>query len=1120
MSQRGTPWPAQVRDKALKLSDEIGVSAAAKKLQIPLVTLQAWRKHRKQMSTHQQLKNLRTYPDEFVHDAVAHANLVGIRRASEEMNVPYQTLVRWRRLPAPRISKVKSYPDSIRARALELANTESRKRIAEILNVPVGTITGWIYKSNPARKKRVLPVKVYSEDFKKSAVQLASDYGVIHAANVLNIPEGTLRFWHTKRTGHKPSPRAPARAYDRDFIDEVLQRVTQVGFRTASDELNAPIRQVRRWAKALGVKSPRKPGVSASWDISLEWMNREHPELAQWRDLATDWLKLQRTGVHLKIAAIRAFVLKYLIPNKAPADPSWFVSISSNLATLETFLPVTRHGGVMANYLHAFIQWVLNSRFSYRRPDGSLSIHDEFHNPFPKRSFAGMPSPQNSVFNPLPYAFLAECQSIIASGPNFRDWTWAHTALGVKPGKQGKVAPDWFEVSEEQIDKSDPDCVWRRRARSRAAGGVILEIWSPVRWVAQLVKLILPVRTFQVRMLDSGEADTWRYEIHASGNGRWIRNSNNLRLGTPRNPLSQGVFRQLANSLESTNSGEALSYINAVLYINTNKTADALKSGPEKGYTLPWVADARLHANPFYWLMKLRDWQEKYNPLDRRVSWTELDGRHMHPKSAEQLARYPNTCFLFRAPELGADESRLPLPDGVLDHTWYAVLQTLEQRLNQRGQTNRDGSKIELVVPGRSKTVHFPPHSIRVSLITALVVDGEVPIEIMQKLVGHARMLMTLYYTKPGDIKTLDSLSGAFEQLIKNAEQGVTKFLLNADHEKLVQDAISNSGPSLLSAIPRSPVSRNAVGWSYMHHGVCLAGGNVSPLEGPSGIGGCYNGGPDIGSAGKPKFSPVPGGSRNCVRCRWFVTEPLYIFALVAHCNVLLYHFGEARSACVEADSHLQGLRIRQMQSEEAGSGITSTNELESAERVWETAMQRFQERAEDVAACIKLVFRCQEALEKRTGKEANDRSLLAVGSLSDIRVALDGIDSELLQLQEVCETLEVFPELETGKAVFRRSQLLDLAIQRESVLPPFLALSEKHQLAAGNEFMRRAANLAEGPTVAARKQRIVRLIEANSSLRDVLGIDVSSLLKDSGAVAKPVTFKFNTRPSVSYEKQ
>jgi len=61
-----------------------------------------------------------------------------------------------------------------------------------------------------------------------------------------------------------------------------------------------------------------------------------------------------------------------------------------------------------------------------------------------------------------------------------------------------------------------------------------------VRWVALLVQLILPLRTFQMRMLDSGEADTWRYD----GGGQ--RNRGPLAGGTERKPHSQDVFRRMA----------------------------------------------------------------------------------------------------------------------------------------------------------------------------------------------------------------------------------------------------------------------------------------------------------------------------------------------------------------------------------------------------------------------------------------------------------------------------------------------------------------------------------------------------------------------------------------------
>ena len=246
-------------------------------------------------------------------------------------------------------------------------------------------------------------------------------------------------------------------------------------------------------------------------------------------------------------------------------------------------------------------------------------------------------------------------------------------------------------------------------------------MWSPVRWVALLVKLILPLRTFQVRMLDSGEADMWRYE-----NGDWVLNSNRLALVSKRNNLQQGVFHrstQLAD-IEASST---------VLYINTNKTLDTLKAGAKKGYVLPWSLGGPIHQNVFYWLEKLRNWQEKYNPVSRRTRWSELDSRHMKAKSDVQLASYPDTCFLFRLAEAREDERHLPISIDLLDNPWFHLLEALESRLANRGETHRNGMPIRLVPSleeraKRSKqstyiVTLFPLHSLRVSLITALALE-------------------------------------------------------------------------------------------------------------------------------------------------------------------------------------------------------------------------------------------------------------------------------------------------------------------------------------------------------------------------------------------------------------
>jgi hypothetical protein len=322
---------------------------------------------------------------------------------------------------------------------------------------------------------------------------------------------------------------------------------------------------------------------------------------------------------------------------------------------------------------------VLLREFSETDDHGQAVVSLAFRNPVPRLSIRGLPRRDESVYSPLPYGYIDELRQMLAAGPHFRDWQWAQSALGGDISQRGNSAPDWFEVSEDQIDRSDPDCVWRERPMKDRTR---LEMWSPVRSVALLVKLILPLRTFQVRTLDSGEADTWRY---AAGN--WTLNPSRLAQGSERRPLQQGVFRRS----DPLAAGEAVS---TVLYINTNKTADIAKSGHEKGYVLPWSFGGPVHQDVFHWLEKLRAWQEKYNPVSGRTPWTELDGRHIQAKSEVQLAGYPDACFLFRMPEARDGGRHLPLPADTLETQWFRLLEALELRLADRKETHQNGTPI------------------------------------------------------------------------------------------------------------------------------------------------------------------------------------------------------------------------------------------------------------------------------------------------------------------------------------------------------------------------------------------------------------------------------------------
>lgn len=838
-------------------------------------------------------------------------------------------------------------------------------------------------------------------------------------------------------------------------------------------------------------KPPQK-----SNDLSLEWVRRDYPEFEVWRLLAVEWLATAKVGLHQRLGAFSVFFQRYLPLETVPSEPSVFFARGHSLPALETVCPASSLSTNYNNHLCRFFDWVLLRDFSEEADDGARVVSPAFRNPFVVKGRADAFVPAESVRAPLPYGFVHELRRILAEGPDFRDWKYAQGALGVAPGEKGAPGRDWFDVPPELIDRNDPDCVWRvRRDKNKRE---VHQIWSPVRWVAVLVKLLLPLRTMQVRMLDSGESDTYIYR-----RGEWVLNEHSLAPTRSRATAvwQQGVFRRQ----QATSPGEKAT---ALLYINTNKTADQARSGPEKGYVIPWYVSKDPLDDVFRWLEKLRDWQSKYNAIHRRTAWSELDARHIAAKSEVQLASYPDACFLFRMPELQGDERRLPLSDGIVEVAWLNLLKELQRRLAIRGETHPGGRPIELVsqdAAGRLGT-EFPLHSLRVSLVTALALDGEVPFPILQKLTGHSRLLMTLYYTKPGHARMEATLSEAAARLEAKKESTVIEFLLNAQHDELISTAVANSAESLASAIPQHTAARNAAGWMPMHHGLCLVGGNTSELEDNRRLGGCYNGGPDTGSPSKPVYGPVPGGSRNCVRCRWFVTEPHFLPALAAHFNTVAYHFDEARNKAMAAENRLQELKREKAQHEakhQSGAApYLKLRELRDAERVWETATKRFSDLAEDLVACWRLIERCKTVLAKGPGE---GMQLIVHGSGLEVQAIFEETESELLQLSGVCENLELYPDLEASQAVIRRSQLLDSALYNEGLPPVFVRLSEEEQLQAGNALLRRLAQLANPDNLQLGKREVIAVLDAGKKLSEHLGIDISQALPAVAQPAKPL---------------
>src|SRR3546814_15070388 len=77
--------------------------------------------------------------------------------------------------------------------------------------------------------------------------------------------------------------------------------------------------------------------------------------------------------------------------------------------------------------------------------------------------------------------------------------------------------------------------------------------------------------------------------------------------------------------------------------------------------------------------------------------------------------------------------------DETMFSLWYRLLKELELRCAARGETAGEGRPLKFVVEDKTRTTLYPLHSLRVSLLTCLAVDAEVPLVVLAKLeIGRA----------------------------------------------------------------------------------------------------------------------------------------------------------------------------------------------------------------------------------------------------------------------------------------------------------------------------------------------------------------------------------------------
>lgn len=727
--------------------------------------------------------------------------------------------------------------------------------------------------------------------------------------------------------------------------------------------------------------------TSADWNLgrksrgndrTYRWVLERDPSLADWQEKIAEWMKEGRSLALRMYMADRLFAC--LIEHKTlPRTVEGYCRRAAILSPTWAEWVQTQNWAETSqqhytNYFCDFIDWALarylTGEDDFGRPVGS----PEHFNPVTR--ITGEANSVQTHREALPLRYIHELIRIIQAD----DFAWPRS-----------LSTEYF-------------------LRHDGASEEFARTWSPVRSIAMLLKLHLPLRTFQVRMLDSGEGDSAVFD-----GVEWKRNAGPL-APKGKTRVRRGFLRRM---MDAATQQEFTG-----LYVNTNKTADIFRSPKDLGYEIPWE-----HKEVIGLVRHLAAWQAEFNPIPRPTPWERLHDRALvRSNSKEMLRKRGEACFLFRDPK-GVHPSE-PVVDSRMQSYWSMLLSELERRVAARGETLADGSPVCFVRPVDNgvPVPLFDLHSLRVALITAYAIEGGVPIQILSKCIaGHATILMTLYYTKPGPAYVSEEMAKA-QQRIEQAEQGnFLRFLKNTEIRDASPLVVTND-IAALAALDANAQS----GWAIGDTGIC-----------PVGTGKCDVGGPSLnGNKVKVAFAPVPGGPKNCVRCRFFITGPAFLGGLVAKFNSIGVSLMEASERLRKLEMEICGIEDR-----------AEPEELRHLGRAYDRR-DRVLEEVDTLAynwhACFGLVQRCKAALKAASG---NGVSLVLAGNAGDLDTALtECSDFELYNA--VCQVASVYPNDSPVLPTLRRGRLLDAMLSRNGRRPVFATLSEDEALAVGNEFV------------------------------------------------------------------
>ncbi|WP_406675939.1 gamma-mobile-trio integrase GmtZ [Shewanella benthica] len=771
--------------------------------------------------------------------------------------------------------------------------------------------------------------------------------------------------------------------------------------------------------------SPEEVYESTGWTNSYDFFGTTRPyqvkyfdpKWREWADSIVEFLKSARGG-NTKAKDLCEFVRKYINPNGFETSPLEYLTRGrTNIQPmLELFekVTITRKKKWLFS-INEFLNWIIANYLILEDIEtGEMTPIKGASNPFSHVNFDGEqapPSINETNKLALPYQFVKSA----------REWVFPPSSTENKTSYSElhhlqRFSADWIPIDDKTlIDSSDPDCV------TRVEGGKTF-LWNPIYWTYTYALMQLPARGRQIVYCDSGEADA---ELADFKNGKiiWKRNRNSLA------GLTQ--HQSMISKTKDNDFG---------VYYTSNKT-----SFNGKGYAIPFMP-----LELAYWLIKLRKWQEKYNPITEPTKWLDCSRTNLNEIQRKQKGI---NSFLFRDyqdKEPGTFGGRLAnrlaaalfySSEDQLTSATYAGLSYKEchHQLEQLDSIALTSFKSE-----------YTPHSMRVSLINAYAYEFGMPLEVIMKLVGHSSIVMSIYYIKSD--KTGANIREKIElgekQALNNAAEALRSFVESQRIEECKKQLVANN-PEFLQTLNNN---RPASSYLFKDFGICPVGGAF-----------CNEGGATVAMKANI-YHPVNAGylgEQNCIQCRFFVTGPAFMMGLSALFNEISLAVSTQSHRYAKLEGELNGAARKidvishQLYQQKSQQLEIEKQQLQTLRRKLnseiETRAKKMDLYMSDMNSTHKHLMSCQKVINQEKQQDSS-KLLLIVPHEFEISFELDDV-SGFQQLSEVCENAELYHSCSDELAVTRRSQALDKMLLKNGMNPQFIFLTEEQQLVVGNQM-------------------------------------------------------------------